>query len=221
MSMLAIAAATTAAKLIGGAINKSNSKKKRQDAENNINAETAIESAGLSDKYGKLQQAETDLGNVYEGQTSISPEAKFARDVSERQASAQINRAIRTGKSSGDVMAQAAGAASQNQQNQNQIGAQEAARRREAQRMAKAQGIRAAQSGLAGQEAQINLKDKAHNRKMSEYNMINQQAAQNYDYFSGAVGDLGSAAMMASASTDASGVTTYNNPIKFGKKKGG
>lgn len=195
MSLLA-SGIIAGAKVAGGLISKKRAKKKGAEAEAEINAQTAVDSAELQKGIDAQQRAEKDLGNVYEGMTSISPEAQYARDQSERGTSSAIDKAMRSGSSTGSIMNMVSGLTAQGQRQGQAISAQENARRREAAVAAKGQGIKAAQTGLAGKQAQIALKDKAYGRTMQKQDQINRASAQNYNFYSGALGDLGSAFMM-------------------------
>ena len=196
MSLIAIAAATAGAKIIGGEIAKQVAKKKGRKAEAEINKQTAAQSKELAGQYEAKQQAEKDLGNIYKGMESISPETQYARNANERGTATAIERATRSGASTSEIMNMVSGLTSKGQQATERISASEASRRKEAAVAAGTQAVRAAQVGLAGKEAQIQLQDKAYQKTLQKQAQINQAVGQNYNFYASALGDLGSAAMM-------------------------
>jgi len=196
LSALAVAGITSGIKLIGGLIAKRSAKKKGRKAEAEIKAQTDAQAKELAGATADQQRAFMDTKRAYEGMTSISPETQYARKASERKASSNISRATRAGANSTEIMNQVAGITAAQQSDAERISAQEETRRRGATVASKGEAVKAAQAGLAGKQMQINLQDKAFQRTMQKQGQINQTTAQDYNFFSGALGDLASASMM-------------------------
>ncbi len=193
MSVLAVTAGIAAAKMIAGAIGQHRAKKKGEKAEKEINETAVAQGKELQKGVDSQVQAERDLANEYAGQTSISPETQYARNQSERATSSAIDKAVRTGGSSTEIMNMVSALSSKGQNQAQKISAAEAERRKAASVASKSHALRAAQAGLAGKQMQIGLQDKAYQKTLQKQSQINQAVSQNVNYYADALGDIGSA----------------------------
>ena len=195
--MVGTTVVTTGAKIIGAQRAKKKARSAQKKADKQIKERTAKQSKELQKGTDAQVRAEKDVANVYEGMTSISPETAYARNQSERATSSAIDKAMRSGSSTGEIMNMVSGLTAAGQNQGQKISAAEETRRKQAMVAAKMQSARAAAAGLAGKQAQIDLEDKAYGMTENKNQQINQAAAQNYAAFSGMVDDIGSIGMMA------------------------
>lgn len=194
-----VTVASVAAKGISAHRAKKKAKKQNKASEKEIAAQTEAQSKELQKGVDQQVQAEKDLQHEYEGQSSISPETQYTRNQSERATSSAIDKAGRTGASAGEIMNMVSGLTARGQLQGQRISAAESQRRKEAQVAAKSQAVRAAQTGLAGKQAQIQLQDKGWAKTQNKQSMNNQAAAMNNAATQGMINDIGGMALYAGA----------------------
>lgn len=199
---------TLGAKLIGKGVAKRKAKKARKKAEAEIAKKTVEQKAEVAKGYAAQEGAEKDLAHVYEGASSIDPEAAQARDDNERATQSAVDKATRAGASSTEIMNMVSGLTGQGSQRARGISAETHNRRQQAMIAAKQQGVRAAQVGLAGKQAQVAVEDKGFSLTEMKNQQINQAAAMDYQATSDAINDAGGMAMMGINGMNSSGTGT-------------
>ncbi len=182
--------------MITGLIIDADAKKKKKKAEKEIRAQKEADGKELQKGIDAKIRAEKDLANEYEGQAVIDPELQYSRNQSERATASAIDKATRSGASGTEVMNMVSGITARGQMSGQRISAEGNARRRQARAQSKGAAIQAANSGLAGKQAQIDLRDQTYNMVMQKQQQINQTAAQQNDYYTGIIRDVGGGVMM-------------------------
>ena len=189
----AITGGVALANAIGGAIAKRRAKKKGDKEAKKIQAEKAVQGKELQKGYDAQALAEKDLQRELEGQAVISPETQYARNASERATASAIDKATRTGSSTSEIMNMVSGLTSKGQLAGQRISASESERKNRARVASKTAGIKAAATGLAGKQAQIDLKNQARGQELQSRGLISQSTGEMFNLISGAVGDIGAA----------------------------
>lgn len=188
-----VATGVAAVSAIGGAIAKRRAKKKGDKEAKKIRAEKAIQGKELQKGYDAQVRSEKDLANELEGQALISPETTYARNASERATASAIDKAGRTGASTSEIMNMVSGLTAKGQMAGERISANESTRKGRARIASKTAGIQAARTGLAGKQAQIDLKNEARGQELQSRGLISQSTGEMFNMISGAVGDIGAA----------------------------
>jgi hypothetical protein len=191
MSYVAIGVAGVS--LVTGIITSSSANKKKKKAEREIKKQKAEQAKELQKGVDAKMRTEKDLANEYAGQAVISPETQYARNLSERGTASAIDKAMRSGSSNTEIMNMVSGLTARGQLEGQKISASEAERRKRAMVASKGAAINAAETGLAGTQAQIGLQDQAYAMTMQKQQQINEAAAQNNAYYSGMAADIGAA----------------------------
>lgn len=187
---------SAAAKGISKGVQKRKARKKAAKEKKRIEEQTAKEKASLKPQYENLARSQKDLANVYEGAAVIDPEAQYARNASERGTAGAIDKAMRAGASTGEIMNMVSGLTARGQLQGQQISAAAQDRRTEMQGMAKAQAIKAAQTGLAGEEAMVGADDKGFLKNKQAQQEIYLAAGEDAAYTNGIIDDVGAGVMM-------------------------
>ena len=216
MSWIAVGTtvASVGSKVISGAVAKKKAKKKAAKEEKKLKAQADVQQKEMAAGYQNLQQAHKDAQNQLKGQTSISPEAQYARNTSERATASAIERATRSGGSAGEIMNLVSGLTAKGQQNAQELSVGEEARRKEAQSAAAQQAIEAAQAGLAGKQAKLGIDDSTYGKIMQTSTAINQAQGEWANYMGDAIGDAGSSIMLGATAGG-------TQPLDFSKGFGG
>ena len=188
--LLALGIANAGVQLLGRLFGKNQAQTQKEHESARLDAEFKKQADELNYGYKNLQ--DTQLGN-----TSIDPEAQYAKDATERASANATARALRTSTNSNEALSASSGILA-NQINQiAKITASEGARRRAA---AEAAG----KTGLANQQALVQLDQQKQQAKRGAYADVNQSLAADTDFLSSLTGDIAAGALYEKAYGDGS-----------------
>lgn len=143
-------------------------------------------------RYGYKNVQDTQLGA-----TSIDPEAQYAKDAIERQSANATARGLRTATNSNEALSMGSGILANHINQIAKITASEGARR-------KAAAEAAAKTGLASQQALVQLDQQKQQAKRGAYADVNQSLAADTDFLSSLTGDVAAGALYEKAYGDGS-----------------
>jgi hypothetical protein len=190
-----VGVASIATSVISGSVEKKKAKKANAKAQAENDAQKAKESAALDKQVKAKQMAEMDFSRQQEGAANISAASTYANNQNEKDTASAIDRATRTGASTGEIMNMVSGLTAKGQNRSQQNAVQENNRKTQLMASSKGAAISAAESGLAGEQGQIALNDKMYNRTQQKQLMNNETARQNQEYWTSLVGDAGAGVM--------------------------
>src|SRR6187399_2068152 len=124
-----VGAVSLGTKLVAKGVAKRKAKKARAKAEAEIAARTEKQKGEIVKGYANQEQKEKDLENIYEGASSIDPEAAQARDDNARATQSAVDKATRAGASSTEIMNMVSGLTGQGSQRAKGISAESHNRR--------------------------------------------------------------------------------------------
>ena len=178
LPILAGLAISAAAQAIAHGVSQ-NSAARKKDRENaRLDLEYKKQADGLNYGYKNLQDAQI-------GQTSIDPEAQLALNNNEKMNSQLLAKSTRSATNSNEAMSAASGITNNAIGQAMRISAAEGARRRIA-------AENAAKTGLANQQALVQLDQQKQAAKRGAYQDINQYAMSETGFYSGLANDVAS-----------------------------